>query len=171
MTNHLTRTDAAFGRKLIVALVAVAAVALGGCSSTSKTSSSATTVAGSATTVAGSATTYPAGKEQVCQARDQLKSSVEALTKPSLLMGGTSSIKAAVTKVQDNLSSLKSAAKTDYKPQVEAVQTSVKDLQTTVSDHSNKSVSQNLQDIGTAIANVGTTSSELFTQLKTSCGS
>jgi hypothetical protein len=86
-------------------------------------------------------------------------------------MSGTSSIKAAVTKVQDDLTSLKSAAKTDYKPQVEAVQTSVKDLQTAVSDHSNKSISQNLQDIGTAIANVGTTSSELFTQLKTSCGS
>ena len=171
MTNHLTRTDATFGRKLIVALVAVAAVALGGCSSSSKTSSSATTAAGSATTAAGSATTYPAGKEQVCQARDQLKSSIEALTKPSLLMGGTSSIKAAVTKVQDDLTSLKAAAKTDYKPQVEAVQTSVKDLQKTVSDHSNKSVSQNLQDIGTAIANVGTTSSELFTQVKTSCGS
>jgi hypothetical protein len=164
VTNHLTRTDATPARKLIVALVAVAAVALGGCSSTSKTSTSATTVA-------GSAPSYPAGKEQVCQARDQLKSSVEALTKPSLLMSGTSSIKAAVTKVQDDLTSLKSAAKTDYKPQVEAVQTSVKDLQSAVSDHSNKSISQNLQDIGTAISNVGTTSSELFTQLKTSCGS
>ena len=121
--------------------------------------------------MAASATTYPAGKEQVCQARDQLKSSVEALAKPSLLVGGTSSIKAAVTKVQDDLTSLKSAAKTDYKPQVDAVQTSVKDLQTAVSDHGSKSISQNLQDIGTAISNVGTTSSALFTQLKSSCGS
>jgi hypothetical protein len=86
-------------------------------------------------------------------------------------MGGTASIKAAVSKVQDDLTSLKSAAKTDYKPQVEAVQTSVKDLQTTVSDHSNKSISENLQAIGTAIAKVGTTSSELLTQLKASCGS
>ena len=86
-------------------------------------------------------------------------------------MGGTSSVKAAVTKVEDNLTSLKSAAKTDYQPQVQAVQTSVKDLQSAVSDLGNKSISANLQAIGNAIAKVGTTSSTLFTQLKTACGS
>ena len=46
---------------------------------------------------------YPAGKEQICAARDDLKTSLAALTNPSLLLGGTAGIAAAVKQVQTDL--------------------------------------------------------------------
>ena len=153
-----------------VAATCVAAmllVAVVGCSSKSGNSASST----SSTAVSSSSTTYPTGKEQVCQARDQLKSSVTALTKPALLAGGATSIKAAADKVKSDLTDLKAAAKDDYKPQVDAVQTSVDDLESAVGALGDGNVSQNLQAVGTAIAAVGTSTSDLFTQLKTACGS
>ena len=151
------------GRTLLVGLVAVVAVALGGCSSSNKS-----TASGSSTTVAHS---YPAGKEQVCKARDQLKTSVEDLTNPTLLTSGSSAIKSAVTNVQDNLKNLEKAAKEDYKPQVQDVQNAVKDLQSSVENRGNNSITSNLQNIGNAISKVGSTSSALLSKLNTDCGS
>ena len=151
------------GRTLLVGLVAVVAVALGGCSSSNKS-----TASGSSTTVAHN---YPAGKEQVCKARDQLKTSVEDLTNPTLLTSGSSAIKSAVTNVQDNLKNLEKAAKEDYKPQVQDVQNAVKDLQSSVENRGNNSITSNLQNIGNAISKVGSTSSALLSKLNTDCGS
>ena len=155
-------------RATIVGLLAVLTMVLVGCSSSGSTASSGTSTTAKAS---ASSTTYPAGKVQVCQARDQLKTSVEALLKPSLLVQGTTAIKTATTKVQDNLTALKAAAKQDYQPQIQAVETSIKDLQTAISNHDKNSATKNLQNIGTAIAKVGSTSATLFDQLKTSCGS
>jgi hypothetical protein len=155
------------GRVIATCVAVVLLVAVVGCSSKSSTSASSTsTTAGSS-----SSTTYPTGKEQVCQARDQLKSSVTALTKPTLLAGGATSIKAAADKVKSDLTDLKAAVKDDYKPPVDAVQTSVDDLETAAGALGNGDVTQNLKAVGTAIATVGTTTSDLFTQLKTACGS
>jgi gas vesicle protein len=151
------------GRTLLVGLVAVVAVALGGCSSSNKS-----TASGSSTTVAHN---YPAGKEQVCKARDQLKTSVEDLTNPTLLTSGSSAIKSAVSNVQDNLKNLEKAAKEDYKPQVQDVQNAVKDLQSSVENRGNNSITSNLQNIGNAISKVGSTSSALLSKLNTDCGS
>jgi hypothetical protein len=150
----------------IVALV-VAAV-LSGCSSTKTSSSTTTTTSASATSTSA---TYPAGKQEVCQARDQLQSSVKALTDPSLLTQGATAIKAAVTQVQTDLQSVKTAAKQDYEPQITALQTSLQDLQTAAGNLGNGNVAQNMTAVGTAIATVGTDASALLTQLKTSCGS
>jgi hypothetical protein len=155
-------------RRLLVCSVAFVALTVAGCGSKSSGSnaSASSTTAGSSTSV-----TYPAGKEAVCQARDQLKTSVTALTKPALLVGGSAAVKAAVDQVQTNLESLKTAAKSDYQPQVDAVQTAVQTLKTDVGNLGDGAVAQNLQTVGTDIATVGTTTSDLFTQLKTSCGS
>lgn len=123
--------------------------------------------------MAGSAgsTSYPAGKEQVCQARDQLKTSTTALTNPSLLTGGSTAIKAAVDQVQTDLTAVAAAGKQDYQPQVTAMQSSLQQLQTAVGNLGNGSASENLKTIGTAIAATGTAAGDLFTQLKTACGS
>jgi len=123
--------------------------------------------------MAGSAgsTSYPAGKEQVCQARDQLKTSTTALTNPSLLTGGSTAIKAAVDQVQTDLTAVAAAGKQDYQPQVTAMQSSLQQLQTAVGNLGNGSASENLKTIGTAIAATGTATGDLFTQLKTACGS
>jgi hypothetical protein len=153
---------------LVLLGVAIAALAVAGCSSKSGSTAASTT---STTAQPATSSTYPAGKEAVCQARDQLKTSITALTKPALLTGGSAAIKTAVDQVQTDLDGLKSAAKTDYQPQVDALQTSVKQLQTDAGNLGNGSIGQNLTTVGTDIAAVGTASTDLFTQLKTSCGS
>lgn len=152
-----------------VALSALAVAGLGpagniaGATSLSASSSSYTAAA---TTT----TTYPAGKEQVCHARDQLKTSVKALTKPSLLVQGRVAIKAAVGQVMTNLNSLRKAAKGDYKAQVAAVKASIQGVESAVGKLGNGQVSKNLQAVGAAITKVGTTSAALFSKLKTRCG-
>jgi hypothetical protein len=148
-------------------MLAPAALALAlavGCSSSASTTSA---------TVSSTAppTTYPAGKEQVCQARDQLKSSLAALTNPSVLTGGKSGIQSAVTTVQTNLTAVSDAAKQDYKPQVDAMQAALTQLQTTVGNLNDNNLSQNLQSVGSAIAKVGSSANDLFSKLQTACGS
>ena len=156
-------------RSVVVCCIAVLAVAVVGCSS--NTSSAKTPATSAAPATAGPTTTYPAGKEQVCQARDQLKTSVAALTSPSLLAGGASAIKAAVDKVQTDLNAVKSSASQDYQPQVDAMQTALQQLQTAVGNLGNGNASDNLKAVGSAIAKVGTTSNSLFTKLQAACGS
>jgi ABC-type Fe3+-hydroxamate transport system substrate-binding protein len=150
------------------------AVVLAGCSSgtSPSTSSSATSSSSSSASSAVSGSTgYPAGKEQVCQARDQLKTSISALTNPTLLVGGADAIKAAVTQVQTDLGGIVAAGKQDYEPQVTAVQSSLDQLQTAVGNLGNGNVTQNIQAVGAAIAATGTAAADLFSQLKTTCGS
>ena len=179
-------------RSVVVSAAAAAlAVAVAGCGSgTTPSTTTSTSTAGSpssasastagssgsasaSATMAGSAgsTSYPAGKEQVCQARDQLKTSTTALTNPSLLTGGSTAIKAAVDQVQTDLTAVAAAGKQDYQPQVTAMQSSLQQLQTAVGNLGNGSASENLKTIGTAIAATGTAAGDLFTQLKTACGS
>jgi hypothetical protein len=155
--------------RLRIAALAPAALAVAlavGCSP-----SASTTSATVSSTAPGSSTKYPAGKVQVCQARDQLKSSLAALTNPSVLTGGKSGIQSAIAKVQSNLTALSTAAKQDYKPQVDAMQTSLNQLRTTVGNLNDNDFSQNLQSVGSAIVNVGAASNDLFSKLQTACGS
>ncbi len=132
------------------------------CGSSTKSSSASTTPGSS---------TYPAGKQQVCQARDQLNSSLSALTNPILLTQGTSNIKAAIDKVQSNLTTLSKAAQQDYKPQVDAMQSSLTQLRTAVGNVGTSNAAQSLPAVGSAIANVRQSSNDLFSKLKTACGS
>jgi len=168
------------GVLVVAAALAVFAAAAAGCSSSSTSSSStssspstsaSTTTAKSTTAKSSAATSYPAGKEQLCQARDQLQASINALTNPSLLVGGTTAIKSAVDQVQTDLTALGAAAKDDYKPLVTALQTSLQQLETAVGDLGNGDVTKNMQTVGTDIAAVGTAAADLFTQLKATCGS
>ncbi len=59
-------------------------------------------------------------------------------------------------KVQKNLDALTSSAKSDLKPQVDEVKSSLDDLQTVVSGFGNGSISSNLTKAGQAISKVGT---------------
>ena len=156
----------------VSAMVAVLAIALAGCSSSTSTSTS-TTPSASSTSPASSGTpsSYPAGKEQLCQARDQLKTSVASLTNPSLLQQGTVVIKAAVDQVQTDLNAVVAAGTQDYQPQVTALQSALQQLQSATGNLGNGNVSQNLQAVGTAIAATGTAAADLFGQLQATCGS
>ena len=169
-----TSTGHRRARATPIAAVAVAAMlALAtGCSS-STTPSTTTTPAATTTSAAASASSAndPAGKEEVCAARDQLKTSVTALTDASLLTGGTTGIKAAVGQVQTDLTAVKTAGKETYATEVDAMQSSVDQLQTAAGELGNGNAAENLQSVGTAIAATGVAAEKLFTKLKTACGS
>jgi hypothetical protein len=162
-------------RSIAACAIAVSAFAVAGggaaSGSASATSLSSYTASSSYTAASSTSTTYPAGKKQVCQARAQLKTSVEALVKPSTLTSGRTAIKADVSQVQTNLNNFKKAAKKDYKPQVDAVEASVQQVKTAVGKMGNGQVSKNLEAVGSAITQVGTTSAALFAETKASCES
>ena len=173
------RRPRAVPRVAMASAVAVTlAVVLAGCSSSntspstsSSSAASSSSASSSASSAASGSTSYPAGKEEICGARDQLKTSIDALTKPALLLGGTDAIKAAVTQVQTDVNAVVAAGKQDYAPQVNALQTSVESLQTAVGNLGSGSVATNMQAVGSAIATTGMAASDLFTQLKAACGS
>ena len=143
--------------KGIVASSAVIAIALGlaGCGSSSSSGSGS-----------GSTTTP---KEAVCADRANLETSVRALTNSDTLTGGKSSIDAALKKVQKDLDALKSSAKANLKPQVDAVKSALDQLKTVLDGFGNGSITSSLTDAGNAIAKVGTSTADLATALSTEC--
>ena len=143
-------------RPLVMTGVISAAV-LAGCGSTSSSSSSSTT------------TTAASSKQAICTARDNFKSSVTALTSPSLLTGGKAGIQSALATVKTNLDAVVSTAKSAHKPQVDAVKSAVSDLEKALGNLGNGSVTNNLQAVGTAIASVCTTAATLISTLHTEC--
>ena len=160
-------------RAAATAAMGVLALALTACSSsTSPTvTSSSTDAQPSSSAPESGASSYPAGKEDICQARDQLSASINGLTDPALLTGGTAGIQAAVGEVQSSLTALVAAGKDDYAPQIEALQTALDQVQTAVGDVGDGNAAAGLVAIGAAIGSVGTAASSLFTELRTTCGS
>src|SRR6478609_5230163 len=144
-------------------------------SSTSSSPSAASSSPSAATSSSKSATSgsisYPAGKEDICQARDQLRTSITDLTNTQVVAGGTNAIKAAVGQVQTALDEVKAAAKDDYQAQVTAVQTALQDLQAAVANLGSGDTTDNLRAVSQAITTTGAAAETLFTQLKTACGS
>lgn len=142
-------------KTLIAGLVLVSTtVALAGCSDDDSGSSS---------------TTSGSGEQAVCDARDQLESSVQDLTDPSLLTSGKSGIQSALDETEQDLEDLGDAAENAYEPQVDALKSSITELQDAIGDAGNGSFSDSLQDIGNAISDVGAATDALVTKLRADC--
>ena len=139
-----------------IAIAALAPAALAACGSDTKSSSSSSS--------------SDSSKDAVCTARDDLQQSVTDLADLSSLTGGKSEIESSVNKIQDDVDALESAAKSAYKPQVDAVKASFDDLETALGNVGNGRLSDNLQEIGDAISNVGTSTSSLYDALTAKCG-
>ena len=167
-------------RCIALGCAVVMAAVLAGCSSTetvptASSSPTAPTVpaaptgptASSAPTASSSS--YPADKQELCQARDQFESAVKALTDPALLTQGAAAIKAAVSQVQTDLQSVKTAAKQDSQPQIDALQASLQDVQAAVGHLGDGSAGHDMAALATAVASVGTGASALLTRLKATC--
>ena len=133
-------------------------------------SSPSSAASASAAATSGS-TSYPAGKEQICQARDQLRTSITTLTDQGLLTAGTTAIKASVDQVQTDFDAVKAAAKEDYHSQVTDMQDALQQLQTAAGNLGNGDAAANLVAVGKAITATAAAAEDLFTQLKTTCGS
>jgi len=169
------RTIRAAGIGAVLILLVGTTAACGSGTTTTTTTSAAASLSSpsSASSVAATSgsTSYPAGKEQICQARNQLRTSVTALTDLTLLASGTTAIKAAVEQVQTDLDAVKAAGKQDYQTQVTAMQSALQQLQAAVDKMGDGSATENIQAVGTAITATGAAAEDLFTQLKTACGS
>ena len=158
-------------------VIATASVALtvAGCSSSSSgsndsTSSSAVVSPVASTAAAPAASAYPTGKEQVCAARDGIKTSLTALASPSMLTGGTAGIKTAVGNVQTAVKNFAAAGKQDYAPQVSALQNALTQVQSALGTVGSGGGTAGLKGVITGISAAGVAGSALLTQLKTDCG-
>ena len=153
------------------ALVACTSGSPTGTTAATPTSSAAATTSTAAATAAATSGSYPADKAELCQARDQLKTSITALTSPALLTGGTDGITTALTQVQTDLQGVLAAGKQDSQAQIDALQSSLTNVQTAVGQLADGGGAQNLVAVGSAISATGTASAALFNELITACGS
>ena len=155
---------------------------LAGCGSTTPPSTSSSTgpVASTSTAEASADDTvpsgstsasYPAGKEEVCEARDNLKLSIAALTDTKLLASGTEGIKAAVADVKTSLSAFAEAGKESYKPEVQALQSAVDGVETAVDSLGTSTAGGSVASIAGAAFAAQQAASALFTKLTADCGS
>jgi hypothetical protein len=150
-----------FGRAVMVAGAVALVPAVAACGSDNSSSSVVTTVTTSATTAT------IASNAALCTARDNLKGSIQELTGVDVIKNGTSSLQAALTKVEDNLQAVKDAAGPDLQPQVTAVQNAVNELSTAVANVSSVGVA----GVVTAARGVGSAGTTLLTSLdKLRCG-
>ncbi len=115
--------------------------------------------------------TYPPEQAQLCQARDELRTSLGELTNPALLTQGASAIGAEVDKVQNNIDAVVTSAQPELKPQLDALQASVEKLRTAVGNLGDGNVAANVQAVGAAAGEVGSASTAVLSELDNICGS
>ena len=106
---------------------------------TSSSSSTATTGASAQATATGTAsptggTASPTGSEQLCADYNAFKSSIEDLKNVDVVKSGTSGLQAAVDKVKTDLQALRSSAAGEAEDQIKAVEDSLNDLETAISN-------------------------------------
>jgi hypothetical protein len=142
----------------VVAGVLIGVTMAAGCSSDSSDSSSKS-----------SSTT--SGRRAVCAAWTDLVASVEQLTSSATLTGGKSAISDALGQVNDDLSAVRAAAGKEVRQNVTAAERAVDELQTTIRQIQGDSISAGLQEVGTAIAKVGSSAGAVVSGLDPTCRS
>lgn len=165
MSHHRPRgTAAAVPLALLVSLAACGSSSSS--SSTSETSpataATRTTTATTATTSGASGSTPDTASAEVCAAREELRSSITDLKDVDIVANGTSSLQAAITKVKDNLTTVKSTAGDELQPEVTALQDALTDLQSALDDVSSGGVAA----VVTAAGKVASTGATLLTDLE-----
>jgi hypothetical protein len=139
-----------------IALVAVSVLAFGaaacGDDDDDSTSPSETSTVNSVTP----ATASP----ELCEERDNLKQSIADLS--NVVQEGTSAIDPAVDKISENLRALKDTAKSDFRNEIDAFETSLSDLGSAIEDVGSDG---GVSAVAQAVAAVGRTGSALVTSL------
>ena len=123
----------------LIGLVLLCALLVACGDDSTSSSSTATTGASAQATATGTAsptggTASPTGSEQLCADYDAFKSSIEDLKNVDIVKSGTSGLQAAVDKVKTSLQSLRTSAADEAKDQIQAVEDSLKDLETAISN-------------------------------------
>jgi hypothetical protein len=117
------------------------------------------------TTTVPPSTTNPgpvgSASAELCQAVDQLKTSITGLSSIDVVRNGTSAVTDALNQIKTDLGAVKSAAGSDVQPQVDAFQGAVDQLQTTLS-----ASSPPISGIVSGVRNVATTGATLLSSLR-----
>ena len=96
-----------------------------------------------------------------------MRTSVDALTNLDVVAEGTNAVRAAVSDVKDDLAAVRSSAGSELRPQVEAVQDAVDELETAVADLDSGGVGAAV----TAAADLATSAGTLLDSLEAGeCG-
>lgn len=159
------RPDNGPPRLHLTCLVALAlgAALLVGCGSSSSTSTHA-----AATTTA--ATTTAAGKPPYCAAISNLEQSVKAIPNVSVVKNGTSSLKAAVSQVQSDATTVVNEAKSQFATQTSALKTAVNALSTSVQQMASSPTAAQLKALPSQISAVTTATKKLVDSTSPTCG-
>ena len=123
------------------------------------TAASATTTASSAATTTGSSVA-PANDE-LCADREALSTSVDKLKDLDLVAEGTNGVKSAVTDVKDKLEALRTSAGDELKPQVDAVQSDLDDLEAAIEQLGSGGAAAAVSTVTSLVSSAGTLLDEL----------
>ena len=139
----------------------VAGIAFGVLVASCGSDSSSTATTSAATTQSGAAS------GDVCADREALSSSVDALKNVDVTAEGTNGLNAAVSAVKDDLTALRASAGSELRPQVDAVQSALDEVETAVANLSAGGAAPAV----TAIATLASTSKTLLDSLEAgACG-
>jgi hypothetical protein len=163
-TAGMTRT-----RTFIASLaLVVPGLLVAGCGSDSKDSSSSATTVVATTAAAPTTTAAAGGKEAVCAARSTLGTSIQGL-KNLDVSKGVAGIKAAFEQIRLDAQAFADAARTDYKPEATALQTSIDQLKTALDAVGNGTPAATLTGLTTAAAGLQASASALFAKVQADC--
>ena len=98
----------------------------------------------------GSGSSTSTASKAVCADKAALENSVDDLSNVDVT-GGRSSVSSAVNKVKNNLDDLGDSVRADLQPEVDDVKDALNDLETAVGNFGDGSLTDNLQDAGSAI--------------------
>jgi hypothetical protein len=119
----------------------------------------------------GSSSSSTTAQQAVCKDKSALEDSVKSLTNLDLATAGEGKIESDAEDVQKNLDALGQSVKANLKPEVDALKSAVQDLEDAIKGFGDQSLSQSLQDTGSAISKVGSTSADLAKKLNDQCPS
>ena len=127
----------------------------------------APTVASVSPTNSSSTPAASAGSEDMCTDRGALSSSVSALGDVDLVAEGTNGVTAAVDAIKDDLTALRESVSAELRPQVQAVEDALDELETAAADLGSGGAAAT----ATAVSNLATVTGTLLDSLQAGvCG-
>jgi gas vesicle protein len=137
---------------LALAATALLSVLVAGCSSSGKTG-----------------TTSSSSKPAYCAAADELKASVQNLGKVSIAANGLDTLKTALGNVQSSVKTLADEAKSEFAPEITAVQGALSGLDTAIKSASGQPSAATIAAIGASVAQVKNSVGNLATAVSGKC--